>query len=181
MVKDSNILNLLNGKFWSRMAYQIGKYDFSLDDIEHGILRANRPHPAKKDNHFSHGDSRIKYCVRKLDPRIHFALNCGAKGCPPIAFYTIDNLERGLQLACQAFCTNETQIFPDENKMVISRLLLWYGTDFVENPDEEIIDYVSSKFRPDDEIKHKFDQLKSSCPKIKVEFSDYNWELNIKI
>ena len=23
------------------------------------------------------------------DPRIHFALNCGAKGCPPIRFYKV--------------------------------------------------------------------------------------------
>ena len=36
-----NMLSQLDGKFWSRMAYLIGTegYSFSLDDIEHGILR----------------------------------------------------------------------------------------------------------------------------------------------
>ena len=36
-----SILSQLDGKFWSKMAYKIGLegYAFSLDDIEHGILR----------------------------------------------------------------------------------------------------------------------------------------------
>jgi hypothetical protein len=37
--KELNMLDQLEGKFWVRMAYQIDKYLFSLDDIEHGILR----------------------------------------------------------------------------------------------------------------------------------------------
>lgn len=38
---SGNLLSQLEGKFWSKMAYIIGKNDeaFSLDDIEHGILR----------------------------------------------------------------------------------------------------------------------------------------------
>ncbi len=37
--ESENILNQLGGKFWSRVAYKIGQHVFSLDDIEHGILR----------------------------------------------------------------------------------------------------------------------------------------------
>lgn len=103
------------------------------------------------------------------------------KGCPPIAFYTFDNLERGLKLACDSFCTNETEILPDENKIIISRLFLWYGTDFVENPDENIMEYISSNFMTDNENRQKFDQLKSTSNKITIEYSAYNWELNNKI
>lgn len=36
--------------------------------------------------------------VQPCDPRIHFALVCGAKSCPPIKVYTPDNLEEGLQV-----------------------------------------------------------------------------------
>lgn len=79
MISSSNVLNLVDGQFWSRMAYKIGEYNFSLDDIEHGILRCNRVHPSKKISLFSDGDPRIKFCIRTFDPRIHFALNCGAK------------------------------------------------------------------------------------------------------
>ncbi len=37
--KEINMLDQVGGKFWVRMAYQIDKYLFSLDDIEHGVLR----------------------------------------------------------------------------------------------------------------------------------------------
>ena len=42
-----------------------------------------------------------------LDPRIHFALVCGAKSCPPIKVYTSGALEEGLEAAASAFCEGE--------------------------------------------------------------------------
>jgi hypothetical protein len=35
------MLNQAGGKFWSTMAYRIDAHVFSLDDIEHGILRGS--------------------------------------------------------------------------------------------------------------------------------------------
>ena len=37
--------------------------------------------------------------VESVDPRIHFALVCGAKSCPPIKLYTPENLDEGLDAA----------------------------------------------------------------------------------
>ena len=51
---------------------------YSLDDIEHGILRCNRPHPGGEVM-FQDGDPRMEFMMKELDPRIHFALVCGAK------------------------------------------------------------------------------------------------------
>ena len=97
------MLTQLDGKFWSRVAYQIDKYVFSLDDIEHGILRSifsffllnkylinfqiinctknkgNRPHPSTNKRSLEENDPRLQFLVKKFDCRIHFALNCGAK------------------------------------------------------------------------------------------------------
>ena len=42
--------------------------------------------------------------VTPLDPRIHFALVCGAKSCPSIKVYTAEALEEGLEAAAAAFC-----------------------------------------------------------------------------
>ena len=42
-----------------------------------------------------------------MDPRLHFALVCGAKSCPPIKMYTPDNLEEGLNSAADAVCEGE--------------------------------------------------------------------------
>ena len=51
---------------------------YSLDDIEHGVLRCNRPHPGG-DVMFAKDDPRLEFTMTTLDPRIHFALVCGAK------------------------------------------------------------------------------------------------------
>jgi hypothetical protein len=37
--KPTSVLKECDGKFWTKMAYQIDKFTFSLDEIEHGILR----------------------------------------------------------------------------------------------------------------------------------------------
>ena len=39
----------------------------------------NKPHPAAKEPTLPANDPRLKYVMKKFDPRIHFALNCGAK------------------------------------------------------------------------------------------------------
>lgn len=77
---------------------------FSLDEVEHGILRKYRWK-------YSFGylpqflpAMRIKQlAVEAIDFRIHFALNCGAKSCPPIAFYRYDKINDQLDLATQSF------------------------------------------------------------------------------
>jgi len=73
----SSVLEINN--FWRRTAYNIGGYTFSLDDIEHGILRGNRAHPSGGKPLFGESDPRLQFTVTDVDPRIHFALVCGAK------------------------------------------------------------------------------------------------------
>jgi hypothetical protein len=48
--------------------------------------------------------------LQPVDPRIHFALNCGAASCPPIRVYTPDKLEFGLEAAASAFCAGEGRL-----------------------------------------------------------------------
>ena len=60
---------------------------------------------ASKNPPFSETDKRRQYCVRSLDPRVHFALVCGAKvrliftarnsSCGKVMFFTS---------VCQEFC-----------------------------------------------------------------------------
>ena len=45
--------------------------------------------------------------ILPVDPRIHFALVCGAKSCPPIRVYTPQRLEYGLMAAAKVFCNGE--------------------------------------------------------------------------
>merc|ERR1739848_646889 len=70
--------------------------------------------------------------VQDLDPRIHFALNCGAKSCPPIRAYSTPNLDSQLSRSAASFlCANEAiSINQDDRAIKMSKLFLWYGCDF---------------------------------------------------
>ena len=73
----ASILDLAG--FWNVTCYNIGGLTYSLDDLEHGLLRGNKPHPSTGMACFQPGDGRLEFAITELDPRIHFALVCGAK------------------------------------------------------------------------------------------------------
>jgi len=66
----------------------------------------------------------------KIDYRIHFALNCGAKSCPPIAFYTLEKLDKQLDEATYSFIISETTIDMNNKTISTSKLMYWYRGDF---------------------------------------------------
>jgi Protein of unknown function, DUF547 len=104
---------------------------WSLDDIEHGILRRYRWKYSfgYLPNIFT--SKLIKeMAVSKIDYRIHFALNCGAKSCPPIAFYSTENIEAQLEMATLSFLENDTDIFNDKKEIHVNRILKWFLGDF---------------------------------------------------
>ena len=114
--------------FWNTTACRFGSRTLTLNDIEHGILRGNGIQPASRTPHWHHTDERASLAL-PLDPRIHFALNCGAKSCPPIRVFTPANLEFGLAAAAANFLESETEVMPD-GTVLLSSLLNWYGADF---------------------------------------------------
>lgn len=110
--------------FFKHLLFKIGALSFSLDDIEHGILRRNAR------NHIETHDPKLAYTVTAIDYRIHFALNCGAHSCPAIAFYTVTSLKEELVIAETSFVSQEF-IIDDENQSIsCSSLFEWYKTDF---------------------------------------------------
>lgn len=139
---------------------------FSLDDIEHGILRKYRwkwslgylPNPFVS--------LLIRnLAVQKLDYRIHFALNCGAKSCPPIAFYTVEKLDKQLNDAMHSFIVSETAIDMHNKTIATSKLLHWYRADFGGTPGiKKILQQV----------------LELQLNTYKLSFNEYSWETHLE-
>lgn len=132
----------------------------SLDDIEHGILRRFRYKYSLGYLPNIFAPNFIKnWAVSTLDYRIHFALNCGAKSCPPIAFYSPDRIEQQLNLATASFLETETSVI--DNEVHITRLFKWYLNDF--GGKTGIRKILNEK------LKRNFDEYK-------LVFSEYSWE-----
>jgi hypothetical protein len=132
-VVQYGIAGSLRDHLWlfRRAAYNVDGMRFSADDIEHGVLRGNRPHWVTKLPSFSRHDPRVRLAVRNPDPRIHFALVCGARSCPPIAFYEGEDLDRQLNLAAASFVNGGGASFDSQsNTLWLSRIFRWYQGDF---------------------------------------------------
>lgn len=81
--------------------------------------------------------------LRKLDePRIHFAIVCGARGCPRLLNegYTAAELEGQLTRNARAFFADLTKFNydPSRNQVQLSPIIDWYGEDFGKDTAERL-------------------------------------------
>jgi Protein of unknown function, DUF547 len=111
--------------FFKRFCYRVGDFVFSLDDIEHGVLRGNAP-GFIGGRTFLANDPRQAY-ILALEPRIHFALNCGAVSCPAIRAYEALHLDQQLEHASQA-ALQDAKI--EAGTVWLPRIFSYYQKDF---------------------------------------------------
>jgi hypothetical protein len=109
----------------------VAGHGLSLNDIEHGILRRSKSlfGLGYLPRLLVSGFERT-HRVAEFDPRIHFALNCGAASCPPIAAYSADSLDEELTLASRSYLGTEVEYALDRGVVRVPQLFLWYYGDF---------------------------------------------------
>ena len=160
--------------------YNIGGHDFSPDDIEHGILRANHAHPSgqSEGQYFSDNDPRRLLAMSKLDPRIHFILNCGASSCPPLRVCG-DDPEKVLKSAAVSYLLSQ-EINIDFTKKIITmpKLLMWYGKDFGDSMTQRLNTIMT--MLPEDYSGFKNIQkvLQEDIDSYIVDYDSYDWTFN---
>ncbi len=94
---------------WQIRFIEINNKKYSLDDIEHGIIRT----------YFS-------------EERIHFALVCAAISCPPLRneAYISAKLDEQLNDQTLRFLKDTTKNTLSNSSWELSSIFLWYGGDF---------------------------------------------------
>ncbi len=131
---------------WDVKFIKIGNEVMDLNKIEHGIIR-------KQFN----------------EPRIHFALVCAAKSCPPLRneAFTPEKLSKQFDEQGVAFVNDKFKNEVGANKVVISKLFDWYGGDFKKK--DTIINWLN-----------KYAKVKAGA-NAAISYKTYNWELNGKL
>ncbi|XP_005747913.1 uncharacterized protein LOC102208744 [Pundamilia nyererei] len=164
-------------RFFNYVSYLIGGEVFTLQDIENGILRGNRKGVAQLRRPFSKTDPRLQVALPDAEPLIHFALNCGAKGCPPIKTYTPQDIDSQLRTAAEAFLENDDACVVDSVKKEVhlSQIFKWYKADF-GGTDEKLLGWVLDHMG--DSPKKTSLQGVVSAGKTKVSFLPYDWSSN---
>ena len=96
--------------FYNHTCLSITGMVYSLNDIEHGVLRGNqKPHTSYR-RVFAPADPRLQSAVVVWDPRVQFALVRGTRSCPALAVYDPDQLDTQLDVATRAFCSDRVTV-----------------------------------------------------------------------
>lgn len=137
---------------WKREAGRIGGRGYSLDEIEHEILR-----PMK-------------------EPRIHGAIVCASISCPSLAQapYAARGLDSQLDASIRAWLARpEKGLSLDRAKgrLEISRIFKWFAKDFGGR--KGVLVFVQ-KYAPEPEAAW----LAANLQRVSVSYLDYNWNLN---
>ncbi len=141
---------LFGYNIWKDLQLLVGGQPYSLEDIEHQILR------------------------KMGEPRIHFAIVCASIGCPRLLnrAYTADQLDAQLGANAAHFFADPTKFRVDTaNRIVyVSPIFDWFGSDFGPDPVAQIqsvLPYLPQSAR-------SFVQAGG----FRVKFLDYDWGLN---
>jgi hypothetical protein len=117
-------------RMFRRTACTLGGDAYSLDLIEHGILRLNARPPTGLRPLLRADDSRLRGAPSRLDPRIHFALNCGARSCPGVRTYAAEKLDEQLSASTRDYMAAESDLDRAGGTVLLPALVKLYGADF---------------------------------------------------
>ncbi len=152
----NKFLGMVSGKGpWKENIVRAGGRTLNLDQVEHQIIR-----PLFKE------------------PRIHMALVCAARSCPPLRLeaYEGSRLEAQLQDQTRTFLRERPAVnrLDSANAVLhLSPIFDWYREDFGKT-DGAILKFVARYFEGEAERP----VFEGSGPKIR--FTDYDWSLNIQ-
>ena len=163
--------------FFNGVSFQIGPDVLSFQDLENGVLRANRKPPFALSAQFGSKDSRQRLSMSSVDCRIHFALNCGANSCPPVKDYTAEGIEDELRIVAQAFCEDDShvRVVEAEGAVYLSSIFKWYREDFATSNSElpkAVLRFLRGA------KKSALERMISNRGTVKVHFNTYDWSTN---
>ncbi|WP_254073669.1 DUF547 domain-containing protein [Cellulophaga sp. HaHaR_3_176] len=119
------------GSFFKKEQIKIAGTTIAFEKIEHGIIRKSQwPLGLGMIRKWFPNKLERKLRVEERDYRVHFALNCGAKDCPPVAIYYAEKLDEQLDLGTKKYLTQTTVYNKEENTVSVTPLFSWFRGDF---------------------------------------------------
>lgn len=141
---------LVGYNIWKHLKLQVDGQQFSLDDMEHQILR------------------------KMGEPRIHFAIVCASVGCPRLLneAYQAEKIDSQLSLNAKSFFSDRTKFHYDlrAQRIDVSPILNWFAKDFGRNQAEQLRTILP--FVPEAA------QGLLASGAVRIAYLDYDWSLN---
>jgi hypothetical protein len=133
---------------WKKKFCRIDGDLVTLDHIEHGILRP-----------------------RFRDPRVHFAVNCASKSCPPLISepYLGSTLDQQLDDTVRAFVNDPEHNRFEGDTLYASKIFKWFAKDFDHDVYGFFLQYAENDLKK---------VLATKRDMARVKYLDYDWSLN---
>jgi hypothetical protein len=147
-VKSIKDLGSLLQSPWKKEFVRINAKTLTLDDIEHSILRP-----------------------RFKDPRVHFAIVCASKSCPPLIAepYVGAVLDAQLNRSTRDFLNTSANYRLDNNTFWVSSIFKWFAEDFNKDVVGFYVNHAEANLKK---------SLEANRGRIEVKYLDYDWSLN---
>jgi hypothetical protein len=145
----------------------LGKYPTaSVKDALFSFFTSKRAKVAGEEMSFNHLEKDV---IRKLgEPRVHFALNCASRSCPPLnpEPFRADRLDAQFEKLAKAFVNSDkgVRLGRDGKSAELSKIFDWYKDDF--KADGGAVAFIN---------KRRSSPIPSDA---KISYQDYDWALN---
>ena len=161
-LSPANSIRQISG-VWDDFYLKAGGGRYSLNQIEHEILRA-----------------------KFGEPRIHVAINCASVGCPPLRqeAFQASRIEEQLEDQATRFARIPLQVRLDRGKKIlyVSKIFSWFGADFIGNyswkgpgrldaGERAVLAFLHRHLPPEER------SFLESTP-VRIRYLDYDWHLN---
>ena len=161
------------GAFFERARLKVGALEYSLDDIEHGLLRGNLPKFGSRRAPMQRDDPRLAYMPLAYDERMHFAVYSVSRSSPPLNAYGAGRLDAELEDATARYLRRHVRVESQGAVVVLPRQFQWYAADF--GGERNALSFALARL--DDEAVDLVDRRRG---RVKVRYPEFDWRPNVR-
>jgi hypothetical protein len=156
--------------FFEEPRVRVAGFGYSLDDIEHGLLRGNVPKFGAKRSPMQRDDPRLAHTPLTYDERLHFGLYSAGRSSPPLRVFDGGRVDHDLEAAAAAYLRREVRVEQEGGLVILPRQFYWYREDF--GGEQAALGFALARL--DDEAVDKVDARRG---RVKVRYADFDWTL----
>lgn len=157
--------------FFEQPRVRVAGFGYSLDDIEHGLLRGNEPKFGAKRPPMERNDPRLAHTPLAYDERMHFGLYSAGRSSPPLRVFDGGRVDRDLEDATAHYLRGEVRVEQGGAIVILPRQFHWYRDDF--GGEQSALGFALARL--DDELVDKVDSRRGN---VKVRYADFDWTLH---
>jgi hypothetical protein len=159
--------------FFSASCYVVGGYRFSLDDIEHGLLRVSAQ-AGPFGGPIARDDPRSAFTPYVFDERVHFAMYSACRSSAPLAVFRAEGLDAALERATRAHLERHVRVADAGAALVVPKVFDWYAADF--GGDDGVRQFVIARIEREADLA----ALDAAGGRPRLRYADFDWTLNAR-